>query len=328
MKQYLELLRRAHEAPVRTDRTGTGTSGIFGAQIGFDLLEGFPLLTTKKVWAKGVVHELLWMLSGSTNTKYLVDNGVHIWDEWADSKGDLGPVYGAQWRSWPGRLVKRLISDVPDNTCYVETDHVYATMQEPVDQVAKLMRDLKENPFSRRLMVSAWNPAEVDRMALPPCHCLFQFYVSKATFVERMRCWSVSSGVSLPEELSPDAILDYSAQMDAAGVPTLALSCKLYQRSADIFLGVPFNIASYSLLTHMVAHCSGMIAKEFIWTGGDCHLYLNHRQQAEEQLSRTPGMLPSLRLNPDVRDIFAFKFEDIEFPNYHPQPAIPAPVSV
>ena len=263
MRQYLDLLRHVLETGAdRGDRTGTGTRSVFGYQMRFDLADGFPVTTTKKLHLRSIIHELLWFLSGDTNIKYLNDNGVTIWDEWADEKGDLGPVYGKQWRSWPA----------PDGR--------------HIDQIAWLLREIRENPQSRRLIVSAWNPAEVEQMALPPCHCLFQFYVSQGR-----------------------------------------LSCQLYQRSADIFLGVPFNIASYALLTMMVAQVTGLKPGEFVHTFGDAHLYTNHLEQARLQLTRPPRPLPTMRLNPAVTDIFAFRYEDFTLENYDPHPHIKAEVA-
>ena len=264
MKQYLDLLRHIYtDGVVKTDRTGVGTKSIFGWQSRYDLSEGFPLLTTKKVHVKSIIYELLWFLSGSTNIGYLKEHGVSIWDEWADENGDLGPVYGHQWRSWP----------TPDGGC--------------IDQISKLIDTIKHNPNSRRMLVSAWNVAEVDSMALPPCHCLFQFYVANGK-----------------------------------------LSCQLYQRSADTFLGVPFNIASYALLTMMIAQVCGLEPGEFIHTTGDTHLYLNHLEQAALQLSREPRPLPRMIINPEVKDIFSFKYEDFTLEGYDPWPAIKAPVAV
>ena len=264
MKQYLDLLRHIYtDGVVKTDRTGVGTKSIFGWQSRYDLSEGFPLLTTKKVHLKSIIYELLWFLSGSTNIGYLKEHGVSIWDEWADENGDLGPVYGHQWRSWP----------TPDGGC--------------IDQISKLIDTIKHNPNSRRMLVSAWNVAEVDSMALPPCHCLFQFYVANGK-----------------------------------------LSCQLYQRSADTFLGVPFNIASYALLTMMIAQVCGLEPGEFIHTTGDTHLYLNHLEQAALQLSREPRPLPRMIINPEVKDIFCFKYEDFTLEGYDPWPAIKAPVAV
>ena len=264
MKQYLDLMQKVlNEGQKKSDRTGTGTLSIFGHQMEFDLSDGFPLVTTKKVHLKSIVHELIWFLQGSTNISYLKENGVSIWDEWADEKGDLGPVYGAQWRSWP---------DGNNGT---------------IDQIQNLVQGIKTNPDSRRHIVSAWNPALVDEMALPPCHSLFQFYVANEK-----------------------------------------LSCQLYQRSADIFLGVPFNIASYALLTHMVAHVCNLKAGKFVHTFGDAHLYLNHLDQAKLQLSRDTKILPQLKLNSEVKNIFDFKFEDIEITNYESHPSISAPIAV
>ncbi|UNG19026.1 thymidylate synthase [Stutzerimonas zhaodongensis] len=264
MKQYLDLMRHVREhGTFKSDRTGTGTYSVFGHQMRFDLSEGFPLVTTKKCHLKSIIHELLWFLQGDTNIKYLQENGVRIWDEWADENGELGPVYGYQWRSWP------------------------APNGGSVDQIRKLVEMIKKNPDSRRLIVSAWNPALVDEMALPPCHALFQFYVANGK-----------------------------------------LSCQLYQRSADIFLGVPFNIASYALLTLMVAQVCDLQPGEFIWSGGDCHLYANHLEQADLQLTREPLPLPTMKLNPDVKDLFAFRFEDFELVEYEAHPHIKAPVAV
>lgn len=264
MKQYLDLMSHVLENGVKKeDRTGTGTLSVFGHQSRFDLSQGFPLVTTKKLHLKSIIHELLWFLQGETNIRYLKENGVSIWNEWADEQGELGPVYGAQWRSWPR----------PDGTS--------------VDQIAMIMDQLKNQPDSRRIIVSAWNVAFLDEMALPPCHAFFQFYVADGK-----------------------------------------LSCQLYQRSADIFLGVPFNIASYALLTMMVAQCAGLEAGEFIHTLGDAHIYLNHLDQANEQLSRTPYSLPGMRINPDITDITAFSFDDFELLDYQSHPHIKAKVAV
>ena len=264
MRQYLELMRHVAERGHRKDdRTGTGTLSVFGWQMRFDLAEGFPLLTTKKLHTRSIIHELLWFLRGDTNIQYLKDNKVSIWDEWADENGELGPVYGKQWRRW----------ETPDGRS--------------IDQIAQLIEALKKNPDSRRHIVSAWNPSEVDRMALPPCHAQFQFYVAGGK-----------------------------------------LSCQLYQRSADIFLGVPFNIASYALLTMMVAQVCGYELGDFVWTGGDCHLYVNHLEQTQLQLSREPRALPTMRINPDVKDIFAFTIDDFTLEGYDPHPHISAPVAV
>ena len=264
MKQYLDLLQHVLDNGTdKSDRTGTGTRSVFGYQMRFNLADGFPVLTTKKLHLKSIIHELLWFLAGDTNIRYLKENGVRIWDEWADENGDLGRVYGAQWRSWRG------------------------ANGETVDQIANVVRQIRQTPDSRRLIVSAWNPAEVDDMALPPCHALFQFYVANGK-----------------------------------------LSCQLYQRSADIFLGVPFNIASYALLTMMVAQVCGLQAGEFVHTLGDAHLYQNHLEQARLQLTREPRALPKMKLNPAVTDLFDFKFEDFELADYDPHPHIKAAVAV
>ncbi|HVI28009.1 thymidylate synthase [Hansschlegelia sp.] len=264
MQAYLDLLRRIlDEGARKEDRTGTGTLSVFGAQLRFDLSRGFPLVTTKRLHLRSIIHELIWFLRGDTNVGYLRENGVTIWDEWADANGDLGPVYGKQWRSWA----------TPDGRT--------------IDQLAGVLAELRRNPSSRRLVVSAWNPADLPQMALAPCHCLFQFHVADGR-----------------------------------------LSCQLYQRSADVFLGVPFNIASYALLTHLVAHDMGLEPGDFIHSFGDVHLYLNHVEQAREQLTRAPRPLPTLRLNPAVRSVFEVAYEDIAIEGYDPHPAIRAPVAV
>ncbi|MBV8658743.1 MAG: thymidylate synthase [Burkholderiales bacterium] len=264
MRAYLDLLQHVLDHGVeKTDRTGTGTKSVFGHQMRFDLSQGFPLVTTKKVHLKSIIHELLWFLKGDANIAYLKENGVTIWDEWADENGNLGPVYGVQWRSWPT----------------ADGRHI--------DQISQLIDQIKRNPDSRRLIVSAWNVAEIEHMALPPCHAFFQFYVADGR-----------------------------------------LSCQLYQRSADLFLGVPFNIASYALLVLMVAQVCGLKPGDFVWTGGDCHVYSNHMEQVNLQLSRNPLPLPTMRLNPEVTDLFAFKYEDFTLENYESHPAIKAPVAV
>tara|TARA_R110002126_G_scaffold35040_45_gene108265 strand:+ start:2851 stop:3645 length:795 start_codon:yes stop_codon:yes gene_type:complete len=264
MQQYLDLMRHVRDSGVwKDDRTGTGTYSVFGHQMRFDLADGFPLVTTKKIHTKSVIHELLWFLQGDTNIAYLNENGVSIWNEWADDNGDLGPVYGAQWRSW----------DAGDGTT--------------VDQISNVVKQIGSNPDSRRLIVSAWNVPQIDTMALPPCHCLFQFYVADGK-----------------------------------------LSCQLYQRSADIFLGVPFNIASYALLTLMMAQATGLRPGEFIHTLGDAHLYANHIEQADAQLAREPYALPTMTLNPDITDIFGFTFDDFTLDGYRFHPHIPAAVAV
>ncbi len=264
MKQYQELLQHLlTNGTQKSDRTGTGTRSVFGYQMRFDLSQGFPLLTTKKLHTKSIIHELLWFLKGDTNIQYLKENGVRIWDEWADENGNLGPVYGYQWRSWPN----------PDGT--------------HTDQIKNLIEGLKKNPDSRRHIVSAWNPSFIEQMALPPCHCLFQFYVAEGK-----------------------------------------LSCQLYQRSCDTFLGVPFNIASYALLTMMIAQVCNLTPGEFIWTGGDVHLYNNHVEQAKLQLTRDTRSLPQMLINPDVKDIFSFRYEDFNLVNYDPHPHIKGEVAV
>ncbi len=264
MRTYLDLMQHVLDhGTQKSDRTGTGTQSVFGYQMRFDLAKGFPLVTTKKCHMKSIVHELLWFLQGSSNIDYLKQHHVSIWDEWADAQGNLGPVYGVQWRSWPTADGKH------------------------IDQIKQVIEQIKKNPDSRRLMVSAWNVADIDKMALAPCHALFQFYVADGK-----------------------------------------LSCQLYQRSADIFLGVPFNIASYALLTMMVAQVCGLKAGDFVHTFGDAHLYSNHLDQAREQLSRAPRALPTMTINPAVKDIFAFKYEDFTLENYDPHPAIKAPIAV
>ncbi|MDA0237537.1 MAG: thymidylate synthase [Proteobacteria bacterium] len=264
MRSYLDLMEHIrNNGTPKGDRTGTGTLSVFGAQLRFDLKEGFPLLTTKKVHLKSIIHELLWFLSGDTNIKYLKDNGVTIWDEWADEHGNLGPVYGQQWRSWPTSNGKH------------------------IDQIKKVVQDIKGNPNSRRLIVSAWNVGEIDKMALAPCHTFFQFYVADGK-----------------------------------------LSCQLYQRSADFFLGVPFNIASYALLNMMVAQVCGLQVGDFVHTFGDCHLYINHLDQANEQLSRTPRTLPKMNINKNIKNIFDFSYADFTLENYDPYPLIKAPIAV
>lgn len=301
MDQYLILLDKVLTEGIPTeDRTGTGTRSLFGHQMRFNLQEGFPLLTTKKVHWKSVVHELLWFLSGSTNIKYLQENGVHIWDAWADKEGNLGPVYGQQWVNWKGG----------------KNGHT--------NQLYSVLCDLELNPTSRRMVVSAWNVADLPDMALAPCHCLFQFHTSPLTHGER---WMLYLEKGCPH-ISYNEAVAKPGIFDLHQIPSRVLNCQLYQRSADVFLGLPFNIASYSLLTQMVAQCVNMVPGEFIWTGGDVHLYKNHIEQAQLQLSRTPTTLPKVSLNPLAKDLFAFTFEDITLEGYSPQPGIKAPVAV
>lgn len=299
MKQYLDLLQHVLDhGTERLDRTGTGTVGVFGYQMRFDLSEGFPALTTKKLHLRSIIHELLWFLRGDTNIKYLKDNGVSIWDEWADENGDLGPVYGSQWRSWP---------DGKGGT---------------IDQIANVVRQIKENPYSRRLLVTAWNPAEIEEMALPPCHCLFQFYVEPSSTSGQVT--KLLSDQEASASLSHPATQSHSHPQASRG----RLSCQLYQRSADIFLGVPFNIASYALLTMMMAQVCGLEPGEFVHTFGDAHIYKNHLDQVRLQLTRDPRPLPTMRINPAVKDIFDFKYEDFTLENYNPHPHIKGEVSV
>lgn len=298
------------------DRTGTGTRSLFGQQMRFDLTQGFPLITTKKVFMKAIVHELIWFLKGATNIKYLVDNGVHIWDDWADEKGDLGPVYGAQWRSWPSFY---------EITSKWSNGFGYYNPTEGIDQIANVVARIKAKPDDRRLIVSAWNPAEIDKMKLPPCHCLFQFYTRPMTVEQRYDEWVKSgSRTKIPGWQDKTGMVKF---FDDEGIPSRYLDCQLYQRSADFFLGVPFNIASYALLTHMIAQQVNMVAGEFVWTGGDCHIYSNHFDQVALQLSRTGFPYPQLKLN-KAASIFDYKFEDIEIVGYESQPTIAAPIAV
>lgn len=303
MKQYLDMLQHIlDEGVYKDDRTGTGTYSVFGYQTRFDLSEGFPLLTTKKLHLKSIIHELLWFLSGETNIRYLKENGVSIWDDWADENGDLGRVYGSQWRSWRG------------------ADGVV------VDQIANLIHQIKTNPDSRRLMVSAWNPAEIDDMALPPCHCLFQFYSREATDVER--AVFLEQKLGYPGVYVGETDASWLDKADELGIPKRVLSCQLFQRSVDAYLGKPFNIASYALLTMMIAQVTNHAPGEFVHTSGDLHLYSNHVEQANLQLTREPLRLPRMRLNPEVKDIFDFKFEDFILENYEAHPHIKAKVAV
>ncbi len=361
MQQYLELLRDVRtNGRFRADRTGTGTYGVFGRQARWDLSKGFPLLTTKKLFTRGIIAELLWILSGDTNENTLKEQGVNIWAEWvpkgreltisgrvilwqdanpdsprperehaaldklgvprfAEPTGDLGRIYGAQWRRW--RAAGPLELDRP-------------TAIREIDQITNLIHDLKTNPNSRRHIVTAWNPGELDQMALPPCHCFFQFYTEELTVAERALIWAHSGNdrevgrANTIRTYKPKEGEDHHSEMDAAGVPRFRLSCQLFQRSADIFLGVPFNIASYALLTTMVAQCVNMVPGDFVHTFGDLHIYANHLDQVDLQLTRTPGPLPRMVINPAVTDIFSFKLEDFKLENYVAQPTIKAPVSV
>ena len=303
MKQYLDLLQHVLDhGTERLDRTGTGTVGVFGYQMRFPLADGFPCLTTKKLHLRSIIHELLWFLRGDTNIKYLKDNGVSIWDEWADENGDLGPVYGSQWRSWP---------DGRGGT---------------IDQIAGVVEEIKRNPYSRRLMVTAWNPAEIQDMALPPCHCLFQFYVEPGGQVDKLEVDKLISSRSTDATEQPINLSTYQPPNHPA--PRGRLSCQLYQRSADIFLGVPFNIASYALLTMMVAQVCGLEPGDFVHTLGDAHIYKNHLDQVRLQLTREPRPLPTMRINPEVKDLFGFRYEDFTLENYNPHPHIKGEVSV
>lgn len=321
---------------VKADRTGTGTTSLFGLQMRFDLTKGFPLLTTKKVFTKGIVHELLWFLKGETNIKYLQENGVKIWDDWADEKGDLGPVYGYQWRSWPGKINYTRMGDLTNTQRPLEAYELNGEqditdgmlVQEGIDQIAKVLQRIKDKPDDRRLIVSAWNPAQIDEMKLPPCHCLFQFYTRPMTLEQRVDWWHRQG----PDFISASHIFNAGTQLyhedcDDVGVPSRYLDCQLYQRSADFFLGVPFNIASYALLTHMVAQQCNMVAGEFVWTGGDCHIYSNHKEQVDLQLSREGFAYPQLELN-KAPSIFDYKYEDIEIVGYESHPVIAAPIAV
>lgn len=418
MKQYLDMMRLVRETGAfKQDRTGTGTYSIFAHQMRFNLADGFPLVTTKRTHLKSIIHELLWFLQGSTNIRYLKENGVKIWDEWVldgtaeyvdlslnerwaiytkdidawqahihkeaannellglypqvmrhlrigtdeeqhavldshrigawkyaagEDKGDpvprkrlvageLGPVYGSQWRSWPKiDIVNNEIADLSkelwDEVYHAADQNTYAIYNESIDQISNLVDQLKRNPDSRRLIVSAWNPAEVDEMALPPCHCLFQFYTAPLTWEER---WHIAEeqGYNV-DEYRGCVMSDIMVIFDQWEIPSRKLSCQLYQRSCDVFLGVPFNIASYALLTMMVAQVTNMVPGEFIWTGGDIHIYSNHLEQVDLQLTRTPHALPKMKINPDVKDLFGFTIDDFELVDYVHDAAISAPIAV
>lgn len=324
MKQYLDLMRHIRDnGTVKADRTGTGTTSIFGHQMRFDLQSGFPLVTTKKCSMKAIIHELLWFLQGDTNVKYLQDNGVTIWDEWCSETGDLGPIYGKQWRSWQGKVIGL------DNVTPIANDGKTMALtgkpvHENIDQISVLIERLKTNPDCRRLIVSAWNVGELADMALAPCHCFFQFYTTELTFQER---WKLSVG-KIPFSFGSYSDEEITELLDENNIPKRKLSCQLYQRSLDTLLGGPFNIASYALLTMMIAQVVNMIPSEFIHTVGDAHLYSNHKDQVEEQLSREPRALPKMKINPEVKDIFSFKYEDFTLLGYDPYPAIKAPVAI
>lgn len=331
MHQYLHLVQHIlDKGVVQPDRTGTGTRSVFGHQMRFDLLAGFPLLTTKKIFLKGVIHELLWFLKGETNIKYLVDNGVHIWDAWADETGELGPVYGSQWRSWPVMLLKgypEFVEHSDGSKTYFDAK-VHAGA---IDQIANVVNSLKVNPSSRRHIVSAWNPAEVDIMALPPCHCLFQFYTRPLTAKQRAEYFITSMSAEFNQqtmfELDVQDEARAHAALDERHVPRYELDCQLYQRSADVFLGVPFNIASYALLTMMVAQQTNMVPGDFVWTGGDCHIYNNHVEQVGMQLSRVARPLPAMQIK-KASSIFDYQYEDFTLLGYDPHPAIKGEISV
>lgn len=360
MKQYLDLLKDILDnGEIKGDRTGTGTKSVFGRQMRFNLQEGFPLLTTKKLHTRSIFVELLWFLRGDTNIKYLHDHNVKIWDQWADANGDLGPVYGKQWRSWPGKLTLRRTDQVdPLMALSVgmlkdEDNLGVVAIQQTIDQISNVVHQLKTNPNSRRLIVSAWNPAEVDSMALPPCHCLFQFYTRPLTLSQRID-WFIADVEyfmkhSNPElrEVAEQRFRAYNelpkpdnserldlwvdavhTQLDSQCVPRLYLDCQLYQRSCDAPIGQPFNIASYALLVHLMAQQTNMLAGDFVWTGGDTHIYLNQLEGVAEQLSREPRGLPQLRIKRKPESIFDYTIDDFEIEGYDPHPHIPMPVSV
>lgn len=343
MKQYLEMMQNIlDEGRVKSDRTGTGTLSVFGRQMRFNLQEGFPLVTTKKCHLRSIIHELLWFLSGDTNIKYLNDNGVTIWDEWADANGDLGPVYGKQWRAWktivrvaddPKRIgllkakgykeVGTLTDGQVTRGAFLEYSH---------DQISTVINQLRNDPDNRRIIVSAWNVGELEHMALAPCHSFFQFYTHELTVDERLNWMEINnpelfnSALFVNDIINNDTLMQ--AELDSRGVPSRSLSCQLYQRSCDFFLGVPFNIASYALLVHMVAQQVNMVPGDFVWTGGDVHLYSNHLEQAKLQLTREPLPLPKLAIKRKPESIFDYKFEDFEIQNYVSHDPIKAPVAI
>lgn len=349
MRQYLQLMESVlsfgHE---KKDRTGTGTRSLFGAQMRFDLTEGFPLVTTKKVHLRSIIHELLWFIAGETNTRRLKENNVTIWDEWADELGDLGPVYGKQWRDWKGTRTVRGDSPVMNDVMLKQGYVLAGEMKHPItgltqnvwqkrhDQLKKVINQLKNDPDNRRIIISAWNVDDLDEMALAPCHAFFQFYTRELTFKERHHLVSFTDSewhvpvvnAAIAGSLDTDDDASMLTWMDANGVPTRGLSCQLYQRSADVFLGVPFNIASYALLTEMIAQQVNMVAEEFVWTGGDTHLYSNHLEQARLQLTRDPHPLPRLKFKRKPESIFDYQFEDFEIKGYVSHDAIKAPVAI
>ncbi len=316
MKQYLDLLRHIKDNGIDDgDRTGTGARSVFGCQMRFNLKESFPLLTTKKLHLKSIIHELLWFLNGDTNIKYLKDNGVSIWDEWADERGELGPIYGRQWRSWDNFV---LIPAHSEGAEWIPEEYV----NKPIDQISWLINRLKTNPQCRRMIVSAWNVADIPKMKLAPCHCLFQFYTAPMSLAERIAQTNVLDNVMAANPEIVESILDQH------NVPKRKLSCQLYQRSVDSGLGLPYNIASYSLLTTMIAQCVNMIPHEFIWTGGNTHIYFNHFSAIEEQLTRTPRQLPRIIINPLKKDIFSFEYKDFTLVDYDPLPSIKMDISI
>lgn len=336
MQQYLDMMKHVLEnGHQKNDRTGTGTISVFGPQMRFDLRKGFPLVTTKKCHLRSIIHELLWFLKGETNIQYLKDNNVTIWDEWASESGDLGPVYGKQWREW---VDTKLVNTWDDASKKVLYDRGYqfvgniarddpsrsvSVMVKGHDQISKVLDQLRNDPDNRRIIVSAWNVGELDDMALAPCHSFFQFYTRELDMNERMS-WAMEQGI-LPELKDCVRPAEF---LDANNVPKRTLSCQLYQRSADVFLGVPFNIASYALLLHMVAQQVNMAVGEFVWTGGDVHLYSNHLEQAKLQLTREPRPLPTLLIKRKPESIFDYQFDDFEIVGYDPHPAIKAPVAI
>lgn len=345
MKQYLEMMQNIlDEGRVKGDRTGTGTLSVFGRQMRFNLQEGFPLVTTKKCHLRSIIHELLWFLSGDTNTKYLEDNGVTIWREWQDVNGNLGPVYGKQWRAWEDVC---LVPSEQSGVTRTALQQGYSFLGEffdhgirkelsvfykPYDQISKVMDQLKNDPDNRRIIVSAWNVAELDQMALAPCHAFFQFYTHELTVDERLNWMEVNNPELFDSALFTNDVVNndtlMQADLDSRGVPSRSLSCQLYQRSADFFLGVPFNIASYALLVHMVAQQVNMVPGDFVWSGGDVHLYSNHLEQAKLQLTREPLPLPKLVIKRKPGSIFDYKFEDFEIVGYQSHEKISAPVAI